>query len=407
MAAAVNRRPQERERLVAKGAAAPVESPTVTASARPGAAQPAAAPSATHLQPEPETRVLEPRSRRPVALVAAGLVVAVAAAVAATLTLGKDDNSGGGAAKTTPTATPTPTATATAVAAKAVDEITVGNRPNLVRIAGDTVFVGSFRSQKMALVSAKTGKVRSYGPKIGVGSADTVKVGDSLWVAVSRSKQIVRLSAKTGRPIGNPIQLPYGPNTIVYAKGALWAGLVPGNELPDQLVRIDPKTGQVGAPVEYPYGIYSLTASPSAIWMSTRRRAQILRVDPRTGTLVKTLRIGRSRTQDLVYSRGWLWAATPEDDTVYRVNTSTGDPIPISVGQSPRQLAVTRDSVYVTNYNSSDLTVIDTKSSRVVGDPLDLSVNPYSLAASSDGKTLWVGSPPDNRVTKIATGRGG
>ena len=35
LAAAANRRPAERERLVAKGAAAPVESPTVTAAARP------------------------------------------------------------------------------------------------------------------------------------------------------------------------------------------------------------------------------------------------------------------------------------------------------------------------------------------------------------------------------------
>ena len=206
-------------------------------------------------------------------------------------------------------------------------------------------------------------------------------------MAVSRTKRIVRLNARTGRPIGNPIQLPYGPNTLVYAGGAIWAGLVPGNDAPDQLVRIDPKTGQVGAPVSYPYGIFSMTTSPTAIWVSARRRAQVQRVNPKTGALVKTLRIGQSRTQDLVYSRGWLWAATPADNTVYRIDTSTGDPIPISVGQSPRQLAVTRDAVYVTNYNSSDLTVIDTKTSRVVGDPLDLSVNPFSLAASADGKT--------------------
>ena len=37
LAAAANRRPTERERLVAKGAAAPIESPTVTAAAMPEA----------------------------------------------------------------------------------------------------------------------------------------------------------------------------------------------------------------------------------------------------------------------------------------------------------------------------------------------------------------------------------
>jgi len=210
-----------------------------------------------------------------------------------------------------------------------------------------------------------------------------------------------------GSPIGNPIQLPYGPNTIAYGGGALWVGMVSGVKAPDQLVRIDPKTGQFGTPVSYPYGIYSMTASPSALWIAARRRAQIQRVDLKTGAVVKPLRVGQSPTRDLVYSRGWLWAATPDDDIVYRISTSTGDPIAIGVGQSPRQLAVTRDSVYVTNYDSSDLTVIDTKTSRVVGDPLALALNPFSLAASADGKTLWAASAGNNRLTEIATGRCG
>ena len=55
LAAAVNRRPTERERLVAKGAAAPIESPTVTAASIPKAAS---NHDETRLQPEPETRAL-------------------------------------------------------------------------------------------------------------------------------------------------------------------------------------------------------------------------------------------------------------------------------------------------------------------------------------------------------------
>src|SRR4051812_45528853 len=131
IAAAANRRPAERERLVAKGAAAPVESPTVSAAARPAAAAaaPAAAdPGLTQRQPEPETHVLG-RARRPRGLVAVGVLVIAAAAVAAAFALGKDDD-GTNAAKATPTATPSPSATAAAGQPKAVDEITVGNRPN-------------------------------------------------------------------------------------------------------------------------------------------------------------------------------------------------------------------------------------------------------------------------------------
>jgi YVTN family beta-propeller protein len=150
-----------------------------------------------------------------------------------------------------------------------------------------------------------------------------------------------------------------------------------------------------------------MTASPTAIWVAARRRAQIQRVNFKTGQLVKTLRIGASRTEDVVYSRGWLWAATPQDNAVYKIATGTGDPIPISVGQAPKRLAVSRETVYVSNYNSSTLTVIDAKTSKVVGEPVQVAVNPYSVAVSADDKMLWVSSPPVNRVTQIATGRGG
>jgi pSer/pThr/pTyr-binding forkhead associated (FHA) protein len=121
----------------------------------------------------------------------------------------------------------------------------------------------------------------------------------------------------------------------------------------------------------------------------------------------KSIRVGRSRSEDVVYSRGWLWIATPEDNVVTKLNTSNYDQIPISVGQFPRQLAVSRDTAYVTDYNSSDLYMIDAKSSEVIGEPFRVGVNPFSLDISKDDKTLWVGNPPNDRVTEIATGRGG
>jgi len=89
------------------------------------------------------------------------------------------------------------------------------------------------------------------------------------------------------------------------------------------------------------------------------------------------------------------------------MTTATGDVIPISVGQQPRQLALGDGVVYVTNYSSSDLYTIDEQSSRVVGEPLRLSVNPFSLALDRARDTLWVGSQPENTLTRVLTGRGG
>jgi DNA-binding beta-propeller fold protein YncE len=61
--------------------------------------------------------------------------------------------------------------------------------------------------------------------------------------------------------------------------------------------------------------------------------------------------------------------------------------------------------VYVTNYNSSDVYAIDEKTSRRVGTPLSLPVNPYALAVAGD--SVWVASQPDNTLTEVLTDPGG
>jgi len=136
------------------------------------------------------------------------------------------------------------------------------------------------------------------------------------------------------------------------------------------------------------------------LWVAARRRARVQRVDLKTGEVLKTIRVGNNRSEDIVYDRGSLWAATPQDNAVYKMSTSTNEPIPISVGQQPRQLAIGKGVVYVTNYSSSNLYTIDVKSSSVIGDPLRLSVNPFSLALDEHG-ALWIGSQPENTLSKV------
>jgi serine/threonine protein kinase/DNA-binding beta-propeller fold protein YncE len=405
LAAAAGKRPSERERLVAKGSAAPVEAPTVTAAARP-AAQPPKEPD-TQLQPEAETVRQSPSKPRRSVLIAATVAILAAAGVIAVLLLGRDDDPGQRNATgpaTTASATSTPTAAA-ATELKIDKELTIGRRPNVVRVADGNVFVGSFRSDRVRLVSTATRKPRAYAPRVGFGVNDAAITGHSIWLAVARDQQLVRLDTRTGRPVGDPIKMPYPVRAVTATKDAVWAGLALGDGQPDQLVKVDPKTGKMLATANYPYGIYSLTTSPNAVWVAARLRARIQRADLDTGEQVQEIQVGRSRTEDIVYRRGALWLATPDDDIVYKIPMASGDPIPISVGTSPRQLAVTDDTVYVTNYSSSDLTQIDVKSSRRVGDPFPLSASPFSLAI--DGKALWVASLPENRLTRVLRGRGG
>jgi Protein kinase domain len=395
-AAAEGRRPADRERLVATGAAAPIEARTVT-SARP--------PAVTQVQESDETAAqttTRMRRARGPALLGVALLAAVAVGVATAVALN-------GGHRRPPARTPTPTPTGRASTPEAdgslhvARTITVGLRPNVARLIGGNVFVGSFRKSKLAIVSAKTGKLRAYGPNIGLGVADSAAGFGSLWLAVSRSQAVVRIDPRTGHAQAR-IPVPGDPSNIAVSSNAVWVGLTAGNGAPDTLLKLDPKTGATLSATPFPFGIAAIATSPSAVWVLNRRAPELQRVDPSTGRTVRNVHVGESRGEDIAYDAGALWIAMPGDNTVYKVLTATGDVIPISVGAHPRQLAVAGGRVLVTDYNSSDLYEIDARTSRVTGDPLRLPLNPYAIAPDGDG--AWVTSTADSRLTQLVRGRG-
>src|SRR4051812_9911711 len=391
LAAAAGTAPSLEERLVAKGAAAPIESPTISA-ARP-------VPDPTRVEPEAETVMLR-RSRRP-ALLTLALLAAAGIGVATAVALGGDDN--------TPLA-PTPTATATATAAKReaalrIDKsIHVGRRPNVARVVGDNVFVGSYGATHVSIVDAKTGRLRRYAPRVGKGVADSAAGFGGVWLAIARSGDVAKLDARTGRPKAR-YHVGGIPRAIAASKDAVWVSLVGPDGAPDTLLKLDPRTGATLSSTPYPYGISALAPSPSALWVVSRRRARVFRSDLKTGRPQRELRVGETPPEYGVYGDGALWLATPGDDAVYKIITATGAQIPISVGHRPRRLALDDGRVYVSNYNSSDLYEIDAKASRVAGDPVSLPVNPFAIAPGAGA--LWVTSPPNNELSRLVTGRAG
>ncbi len=238
LAAAAGRTPSERERLVATGAAAPVESPTVTAAVKPAVSLPKEAE--TQLQLEAETvRQAPRRKRRPLAI--AALAVVVVAGVTVAIALGGDDAPKPRDAAASATNTPTAKPTAAPPGPTIVKEITVGKRPNVVRVAGDKVFVGSYRNDHMRIVSTKSNEVLKYAPLVGRGVNDAAVNGNDIWLAVSRARQLVRLDARSGHPVGAPLEMPSPPSAIAVTGNTIWAVLFPGGGLPDQLAQDRPQ----------------------------------------------------------------------------------------------------------------------------------------------------------------------
>ena len=337
------------------------------------------------------------RSRRP-ALLGLALLAAAGIGVAAAIALGGD----GKPTPPVPTATPTPPkADAGLHIAKSIH---VGRRPNVARVVGDNVFVGSYRAQRVSIVDARTGKLRDYAPKVGIGVADSAAGFGALWLAVARSGDVVKLDGRTGRPKAR-YHVGGTPRAIATSDSAVWVSLVVRNGAPDMLLKLDRNTGETLSSTPYPYGIAAIASSPSALWVISRRRARVLRADLKTGQPEHEVRAGETPPEYGVYGDGAVWLATPGDDTVYKIVTATGEVIPISVGHRPRRLALDGDRVYVSNYNSSDLYEIDAKESRVAGDPVSLPVNPFAVAAGRGA--LWVTSPPNNELSRLVRDRAG
>jgi DNA-binding beta-propeller fold protein YncE len=400
IAAATGRSPAERERLVAKGAAAPVESETVTAAAKP------TTPVTPHHEPEAETLLQErsriQRSKRPalltVALIAAA-AIGVASAVA--LGLGRDDS---GSKSPTGGASPTATPTATVASMRVARKFTVGRRPNVVKAVGENVFVSSFGRDRVTILSAATGRRRSASPRIGEGSSDAAVGFGSVWYPVGRSRELVRVDGRSGR-VQRRFALPGGPGPVAVSEDGVWVGIIRAGQ-PDLLLKLDPETGETLANVEYPFGVLAIATSPSAVWIAARRRATIERASLKTGAVVRSKAFhGGGRASDIEYRRGAVWFPVPNDDALYKMLTKTGELIPIGVGRRPRQVAIGGGRVYVSNYNSSELYAIDERQVELVGEPLDLPTNPFAL--SVDGDRVWVTSQPDNTLSEVVTGRGG
>jgi DNA-binding beta-propeller fold protein YncE len=336
----------------------------------------------------------------------------VAAALAAGIAVGALAlNSGDDSPSTSAQGTPTPTATATAVAsagAKVVAELEVGERPNVLGVTASKVFVGSFREQRMALV--KSNKVRPRGPNIGVGASNIDASNSSVWVVVSRQRKLYRLDPKSGRRIGRAITLPQQPTAVTTTSRSIWVGMitaVPGG--PDALAQVDRKTGEITHQFQIEQGISRLASGDGAIWIASRRRALLMRFDPRSQAVTDNIRIGSDQPFDVTYGGGAVWVTSPRDDIVSRVDPKTHDVTRIGVGRGPQGIAVRGNDVFVANSNDNTVTRIDGRSSRVVGSPIQVPNNPYAVAIS--GRSVWVTCQPVNRVVRIdyepLTDRGG
>jgi hypothetical protein len=151
--------------------------------------------------------------------------------------------------------------------------------------------------------------------------------GQSLWVAIAgpgpgRPGKLARVDAGTGH-VQKLIRLPTNPYRVAYAFGSLW---VTGEATPSTrryagaVLRLDPRTGRILRVIRAPILLGSaITATRDAVWVgggdvypkghpNEAGVRFVFRIDPRRNAVVQRVRLRSTTVIDLLAEGNSLWA---------------------------------------------------------------------------------------------------
>ena len=373
------------ERSVATGDAAPSATATGTRvragvpPAAPATATPAAAP------PAPA------RPRRVPVLAAAGLgLVALLAVLAVAGVFSGNGASGGqGSAFDEGAVTVTP--------------ITVDS-PGGLALGGGGLWVTSHDTDRVSRIDLASGKT---GQPIAVGDGPAgVAVGDgAVWVVNGDAGTVSKVDIGRGEVVGNPIDLPSTSNgdSIAAGQGRVWV-VTPED---GKVVAIDASSGQPASAISPPDGTAGeLAYGEGGLWV-VGDHGTVTRVDPASGKPGTPVKVARKIPPDgpfrgeIAVGEGAVWVAALDDETVIRLDPRTGKvvkTIPFKDGVEG-DIAAGADGVWVVN-ESGALVRIDPRTNAASGTLPAGTSGTNDMTAGADA--IWIaGNTESNTVTRV------
>ncbi len=371
-AAASGDRAPGRDTVVATGAAAPIEIETRTAG--------------TVLAPPPEAPARRRRSRLP----AIGAAVALLAAGAgAWLALADDPEA------------PTPPAKPAPLPALKIESTKVGGRPAVIVGAGGHIWTGRSHRRRLATLDPSTGKRNMrLRPQTGLGLRAFAVDGRDLWVLASRAGQLVHLDARSGRRIGDPVPLPGTASAVAATADAVYVAVTqPELDPGDQILVIDPRTGETRRSIDVRDGVRRLVLAGGRLWLLASNPAEVVGIDLSDPGRQRHVRLNADHSTDLAVGAGYLWATLSDADKLSRISFDGGSSADFPTGRGPSGIAVRKGTVWVANRTDSTLTRIDVRTGKPAEKEIRIPLNPYDLAAYDDA--IWVTTLIAGRIYRV------
>jgi branched-chain amino acid transport system substrate-binding protein len=374
----------------------------------------------TALPPVPLAPRPSSRAKRLV-LAATGAIVLIALATGALLALTRDsaetaDSVGNAVAE---------------IDGKTASYSPVGNTPSTIAVGEGAVWVLNADDRTISKIDPDTNEVvKTFGTG---GETTDLAVGEgAVWVgngartrgpiAQVHTASITRLdpettfvtaTARLPRFVQNPAAVSsaeskvLGVSQLAAGRGAVWA------INPDRTVsRIDPDTGERLDTVQIKAGS-AIAAGDEGVWALSDEAEHVLRIDPRTNEVDRTIELNTLDLTGLALGAGSVWVTDLEAGLLWRIEPSP-EPITrsIDLGFGVSAVAYGEGAVWVTNFVRDEVVRVNPETSRVTA-RIRLAGTPLSVAAADDTVVVSIaGAPagetlPASACGRVLTGSGG
>jgi streptogramin lyase len=263
--------------------------------------------------------------------------------------------------------------------------IRVGRTPTQVALGPDAVWVADEGDRDLWELDPASVTMRRVVP-LGQPPTDLAVARDgTVFVAEGfAGQQVVRIDP-AGR-VRARRHIDGSPRALALGSNALWVV----DETGGRLLRLDPSTltitrtvklGTDSEPVD-------VTADAADVWVADAQAPKLIRVDPRTLRKLPSVSL-RSSPGRLVTDRGVVWVTLPEQDEVYRADPARQEQRTIPVPDDPVNLAAdpAGGAVWVASGTAGVVSRIDPATQRAAP-PVSVGRSPDGLAVG-DG-ALWV-----------------
>jgi streptogramin lyase len=239
-----------------------------------------------------------------------------------------------------------------------VAAIPVGLGPERVLVGEGSVWIANATDRTLTEVDPETNAVLRTVDVAGVGRPGALAAGEgAIWIADRgtgvQAQELWRYDPASGELTAMPE--PLHPFALAVGAGSVWV-----DDLLSGTLRIDPATWAVVDPGLGFLGVPELGAG--ALWFIRVNPTRVVRVDPATNQVVKTIELGfpHDFTVRMAVEEKSVWVTRPDEDAVVRIDPSTGRVVDlVRVGRDPRDIVVGAGAVWVASGRDGTVTRID------------------------------------------------